>query len=115
MMGGDGSVHIQAENALGAKESDLVTVSLGEGRKIAGTAIVFLTPILGMFVGLTLGLSGYGTGGGIIGAGIGIVLGLTTLRLLDRWLGKRSTFRPRITHIRQQSHHSTVTDPLHTE
>jgi len=113
IMGGDGSVHILAENPLDAKESDQVTVSLGEGRKIAGTAIVFLTPVLGMFVGLFFGISRYGTGGGVIGAGAGIVLGLITLRLVDRWLGKRSTFRPRIICINQESRDSAARNQLH--
>jgi positive regulator of sigma E activity len=99
MMAGDGSAQILADNSIGAKEKDWVTVALGEGRTIAGTAIVFLTPLLGLFIGLFLGISRYGTAGGVIGAIAGTLVGLGVLWLLDRRLGKGSTFRPRITAI----------------
>ena len=112
-MAGDGSVQILADNPLDANKGDQVTVRLGEGRKIAGTAIVFLTPILGMLVGLFLGMSNYGSGGGVIGAGVGIALGLVVLRLVDRWLGRRSTFRPRITSIHEENHDSAVIRQRH--
>jgi positive regulator of sigma E activity len=99
MMAGDGSAQILADNSIGAKERDWVTVMLGEGKTIAGTAIVFLTPLLGMFAGLFVGISRYGTIGGVIGAIAGTVVGLGVLWFLDRRLAKGSTFRPRITAI----------------
>ena len=99
MMAGDGSAQILADNQLGAKEKDWVTVTLGEGRTIAGTAIVFLTPLVGMFAGLFIGMSKFGTGGGVIGAIFGTLVGLGGLWYLDRRLAKGSTFRPRITAI----------------
>ena len=99
MMAGDGSAQILADNQIGAKERDWVTVALGEGRTIAGTAIVFLTPLLGLFVGLFLGISKFGTAGGVIGAIAGTLAGLGVLWFLDRRIAKGSTFRPRITAI----------------
>jgi positive regulator of sigma E activity len=99
MMGGDGSAQILADNHIGAKERDWVTVALGEGRTIAGTAIVFLTPLLGLFVGLFFGISKFGTEGGVIGAITGTLAGLAALWFLDRRLARGSTFRPRITAI----------------
>jgi sigma-E factor negative regulatory protein RseC len=101
MISGDGSVRITADNPLGAKDGDLVTVTLSEGRKIIGTAIVFLTPLIGMFLGLFIGSSQSSPAGGVFGAIIGIAVGLGFLWLLDRWFAKRSTFRPRITSINQ--------------
>ena len=98
-MAGDGSAQILADNQIGAKERDWVTVALGEGRTIAGTAIVFLTPLLGLFVGLFLGISKFGTAGGVIGAIAGTLAGLGVLWFLDRRIAKGSTFRPRITAI----------------
>ena len=99
IMIGDGSVRITAEDTLGAKEGDLVTVRLGEGRKIAGTAIVFLTPLLGLFVGLFIGIARYGQSGGVIGALVGFVVGLVVLWALDRYFCRRTTFRPKVTSI----------------
>ena len=98
-MMGDGSVRIVAENRLNAQIGETVTVVLGEGKRIAGSALVFLTPLLGMFVGLFWGLHRGNTGSGVLGAVIGIVLGVVVLWGLDRWLGKGSTFRPRVTAI----------------
>ena len=96
---GDGSVRITADDTLGAKEGDVVTVALGEGRKIAGTAIVFLTPLVGLFVGLFIGIARYGQSGGVIGALAGFVVGLVVLWALDRYFCKRTTFRPKVTSI----------------
>jgi sigma-E factor negative regulatory protein RseC len=99
IMTGDGSVRITAEDKLGAKEGDTVTVRLGEGRKIAGTAMVFLTPLSGLFLGLFIGIARYGQSGGVIGALAGFVVGLAALWALDRYFCSRTTFRPRVTSI----------------
>jgi positive regulator of sigma E activity len=99
IMAGDGSVHILADNLLGAHEGDMVTVTLGEGRKIAGTAIVFLTPLIGLFVGLFIGMSRGGVTGGVVGAIVGVALGLAVLWILDRLLTAGTTFRPRVSSI----------------
>jgi positive regulator of sigma E activity len=99
---GDGSVQIMAENRLEAQVGDMVTVMLGEGKRIAGSALIFLTPLLGMFVGLFLGSSKGNTGAGILGAVIGVVVGVGAIWVLDRWLGKGSTFRPRVTSIQKK-------------
>ena len=98
---GDGSVQISADDSLGAKEGDLVTVRLGEGRKIAGTAIVFLTPLLGLFLGLFTGIVRFGQSGGVLGALAGFVVGLVALWALDRYFSRRTTFRPKVTSIDQ--------------
>ncbi len=100
-MTGDGSARISADDTLGAKEGDLVTVTLGEGRKIAGTAIVFLTPLLGLFLGLFIGIVLYGQSGGVLGALAGFVVGLVALWALDRYFSRRTTFRPKVTSIDQ--------------
>ena len=99
IMAGDGSVRIVADNPLEAQEGDLVTVTLGEGRKIVGTAIVFLTPILGMFIGLFVGLSHSEPTGGVVGAIVGVAFGLVVLWIIDKMLATKSTFRPRVTSI----------------
>lgn len=99
IMAGDGSVRILADNPLQAQEGDVVTVTLGEGRKIVGTAIVFLTPILGMFIGLFIGLSHSEPTGGVVGAIVGIASGLAVLWIIDKMFAARSTFRPRVTSI----------------
>jgi positive regulator of sigma E activity len=99
MMGEDGSVQILAEDFLGAQEGDMVTVTLGEGRKIAGTAIVFLTPIVGMFVGLFVGLAQSGAAGSVVGAIVGCAVGFAVLWILDRVLTRGATFRPKVTLI----------------
>ncbi len=100
---GDGSVRISADDTLGAKEGDLVTVTLGEGRKIAGTAIVFLTPLAGLFLGLFIGIVLFGQSGGVLGALAGFVVGLVALWALDRYFSRRTTFRPKVTSIHQIS------------
>ena len=99
MIAGDGSVQIHADNLLGAKKGDLVTVTLGEGRKIAGTAIVFLTPILGMFLGLFYGMSKGDSTAGVVGAIVGLAVGFAVLYIADRLFAHRKTFRPRVTAI----------------
>ena len=100
---GDGSVRISADDTRGAKVGDLVTVTLGEGRKIVGTAMVFLTPLMGLFLGLFVGIVLFGQSGGVLGALGGFAVGLGLLWALDRYFSRRLTFRPNVTSIDQFS------------
>jgi sigma-E factor negative regulatory protein RseC len=92
--GGDQMV-VKAQNTVRAKKGDEVELYLSAATKLKGTAIVYLLPVLGIFVGAfsagplseTLGLNPS------LGMGIFTITGLVSAVFLMRYLADRMAAR----------------------
>ncbi len=103
--GGSGESRIVVDNRIGAKLDDVVEIGVGEGGLVAASFIIYILPIAALFIGAGLGTLiagriGISTGG--ISALMGLLFlaaGFVVIRLMDPYLGKRKTLRPRIIRI----------------
>ena len=86
---------VKAQNTIHAKEGDEVELYLSTGTKLKGTAIVYLLPVLGLFVGAfsaaplsqTLGLNPS------LGMALFTITGLVSAVFLMRYLADRMAAR----------------------
>jgi sigma-E factor negative regulatory protein RseC len=103
--GGSSEAKIIVDNRIGAKIDDVVEIGVGEGGLVAASFIVYILPIAALFIGAGLGtwIAGrIGIPNGGISALMGLAFlaaGFVTIRLMDPYLGKKKTLRPRIIRI----------------
>ena len=92
-------------NPVGAEPGDMVMVHLSSGNLLAGAAILFLLPVLGLLIGAITGgwaATGYGLSevfGSIAGAAAGLVLGYLAVIGFDRSPKMRKRIMPTITAV----------------
>ncbi len=97
----EGAVHnLWAVNDKGGEVGDEVAVELKAKVKIFGATLVFIFPLLGMFLGV---LVGYRSGGSqdyaIVGAVAGLVSFFLIVKFIDKTLQGKRSLMPTITHI----------------
>jgi len=97
----EGNIHyLWALNEKGGEVGEEVTVELRPKVKIFGTALVFIFPLAGMFLGFFAGYSGGGSQDyGVVGAALGLVLFMMILKIIDKEMRRRQNILPKITHI----------------
>ena len=77
-----------------------MVVELKPEVKVFGSALVFIFPLAGMFIGYFLGsLWGGGKDYPVLGALLGLVFFFLIVRLVDRLLSKNNKIKPVISHI----------------
>lgn len=89
----------RARNEAGAKVGDRVMVGMDESALFKGTLLLYLFPLLLLFVGAVAGSSLAATAEvrdyySVIGAVIGLAAGFVGLKLLSARLGLRKQFQP---------------------
>jgi sigma-E factor negative regulatory protein RseC len=105
---------VEVDNPVGAQKGDLVEIGLERGALFVASFWAYLVPALLFIAGMAIGFLGISRIIAFIPREItGLLLGLVflaasfvLLRLINRWLGKRNTFRPRITAICSGNSHS---------
>ena len=102
----DGStLKLWAANPRGARPGDIVIIELKPEIKILGSALVFLVPLAGLFLGYFSGEYWGGSDGyGILGAIAGLMLFFGLVRLIDKALSRNSNLSPVITRIIVEKH-----------
>lgn len=97
------SLKLWAANPGGAKPGDIVIVELKPEIKVMGSALVFIFPLAGLFLGYFIGGYWGGSDGyGILGATAGLLLFLGLVRLIDKALSRNHNLMPVITKIINQ-------------
>ena len=100
---------VKAENVVGAKVGDFVSLSIGSGTVIKGAATLYLIPVVGLVlgvlmsdaVGATLPMSETATTM-LFGFG-GLILGFIATAFISRWMSARNSITPIITKILKPS------------
>ena len=105
---------VEALNSAGAKEGDLVDISLNSDLVLKSAAIMYLIPVAGLMAGALAGsvISGIyaadETISAIIFSILGLCLGFMTAAFISRQAGVKNRFTPVITKIIQpEGRHST--------
>lgn len=80
------AIELKAENPLGAKVGNIVTVSAQTGPVLKAAAVLYVLPLVLFFLGYWLGAAGFGFGA--LGGCLGFVLGIGAIVLYDRRMGK---------------------------
>ncbi len=103
--GTNSEARIIVSNEIGAKIDDVVEIGVAEGGLVAASFIVYILPVAALFVGAGLGTwiarrNGIDIGG--ISALMGLLFlgaGFAAIRLMDPYLKKKHTLRPRIIRV----------------
>lgn len=96
---------IGVENRIGARVGDTVEIGVGDVRLAAASAVVYVLPAAALFLGAGMGTwvaSRFSLAGGWWSAGMGLlflVIGLVVIRLLDPYLSKKDSVKPKIVRI----------------
>ena len=95
------NVHLLwALNSIGGRIGDEVEVELRPQIKVFGSLVVFIFPLIGLFIGLLVGTQiGSENVYGVVGALIGLVLFFFVVRFIDKSIGGRRGLKPVITRI----------------
>ncbi len=95
---GESSHTLWALNPRGGDIGDEVVVELKPQTKVLGSALVFIMPLAGLFLGYFIGagLSG-SVDGGVVGAALGLAAFFGLVRLIDKAVGGRRELKPVIT------------------
>jgi len=89
-----------ADNPQNGRVGEQVLIEVKPQAKILGSAVIFLLPIAGLFLGYLLGfVFGRSTDYGVIGATVGVAAFIILVRLIDKFLARKSSLKPVITHI----------------
>jgi sigma-E factor negative regulatory protein RseC len=95
-----GRLIIEAQNSLGAKVDDLVEFELPTGQFIRDSIMVFIIPLVALFVGYMVGVQVVSSEiAGIILALIFFVAGIFAVRWYDKNVVTRAQLRATITKI----------------
>lgn len=78
---------LTAENPIGAKPGDMVTVTSDSGPVLAGAAVLYMLPMVLFFVGYLIGHLAWSQGA-LIGC-LAFVLGIAAAVLYDRKIAKK--------------------------
>jgi sigma-E factor negative regulatory protein RseC len=99
---------LTVENRLGAEPGDQVVMTLSETSVVAASAVVYLLPTLCLIAGAIAGWKLASTLAfekdplSIIGAALGLVLGLWMAHLLGRRMGSNPRYIPKLEAIRKR-------------
>ena len=102
--GGD-QMLVKAQNSAGAKKGDEVELYLSTGTKLKGTAIVYLVPVLGLFVGafsadpLSEAIGMNPSLGMALFTFTGLVLSVFLMRYLANRMDSRQTLIPHVKRV----------------
>ena len=97
---GESTHTLWALNPKEGKAGDDVVVELKPEVKVFGSALVFIFPLIGLFIGYFLGSSwGGGKDYSILGALFGLGVFFLLVRLIDKFLSKNKKMKPVISHI----------------
>lgn len=89
-----------AQNPGVGKVGDEVVVELKPEVKVFGSALVFILPLIGLFIGYLIGISWGGNSDyAVLGALIGLVVFFGLVRLVDGFLSKKHNLKPTITQV----------------
>lgn len=89
-----------AVNDNSGKVGDEVVIELKPQIKILGNALVFIFPLIGLFLGYYLGQKfGKTQDYSVIGSLAGIIIFFLLVRIIDKYAGKNQNLKPTITHI----------------
>lgn len=87
---------ILAQNPIGAKIGDLVKIELKEKSRTTAVLLVFGLPIFFLLIGIIVGEIIAGDKLAISLGGSGLVIAFILIKLIDRWLSKKTSFLPTI-------------------
>ena len=96
---------VKARNMVGAKVGDLVSVSISSGTVIKGAATLYLIPVVGLVLGVSMAhavgasLPMSETAITLVFGFAGLILGFVITALLSRWMSARNKLTPMITRI----------------
>ena len=90
-----------ANSLLEVHTGDWVQVEVKSANAIFSAFLIFIFPIICLGSGFLVG-SQFGQKWGILASLIGFILGLLIVHQLDKWIGRKKSFQPRITKIVQQ-------------
>lgn len=97
MLNKNGTIVLKADCAVG----DWVRVELPDGRFMTATTLAYALPLVGLLLGLFLGysLSGGQEWWAILGSLIGLGVCVLGLKLVDKRIGGRPDWTPRVTAV----------------
>jgi positive regulator of sigma E activity/YHS domain-containing protein len=119
---GSSKILLKTRNIAGAKKGDLVVIDVGPGNVIQGAAILYIIPVLGLILGISIG-SALDPGwpfktadASTVFTFLGLALGLVVTVLISRRPSTRRHFTPVITRIlkagARQSGSLVAEDPI---
>jgi sigma-E factor negative regulatory protein RseC len=103
----DGAVSIEAIDAAGAKDGDIVDIEISTGGVVAASFVVYLLPVLFLIAGYLFGSTLNGLfpirisdeAGGIVGALVFLAASFGVVRGYDRKVRRDGKFRARVTRV----------------
>ena len=96
---------VKAQNMVGAKVGDLVSVSIGSGTLIKGAATLYLIPVVGLVLGVLMAdavgasLPMSETAATISFGFGGLIVGFMVTAFISRWMSACNKLTPMITRI----------------
>jgi sigma-E factor negative regulatory protein RseC len=86
---GRGPKLFRLPNIIGARAGDRVMLTVPAGAVLKAAALSYLIPVLAALAGAAAGNAWYGDPGALLGAGLGLVVGMILLRLAGGRLQQR--------------------------
>ena len=104
-MGGGKEMEIAVDNSLGASPGDRVMVRVSDSAFLKATFLVYMVPVIGLFIGALIGQS-LGTRWGYDPDGFSALFGISSLivtfavvRVFANRLGQQEKYQPKIIKI----------------
>ena len=92
----DSNYTLRVKNTLNLKQGDSVVLSLEANKLLLGTVIMYILPLIMLFIFAYLGKVGYGEAGSIAGGIIGLLGGLLLIRKILFKDGMAKNFEPTV-------------------
>ena len=92
----DSAYNLRVKNTLNLKKGDSVILALESNKLLLGTAIMYILPLIMLFISAYLGKVTFGETGSIIGGVFGLLGGLLLIRKMIFKGGEAKQFEPTV-------------------